>query len=336
MNSVAATAHFNPDDFDLDRLRHLFNTDGYVVVDGILSDLDVEELRKASAEVTQLTREGKWAHRRVVGKQFPPYNTVTSQDSWGVQHLMHPDLPHHDLFTKFYGSSPLLDIAAHLLESTTASMQLELFNLLIEPSEHTFALGWHRDDIRPDVDRDQELQRLAAPTSGIQWNACLYGDDCLFLVPGTHTRLRTAEEIIANQTDSPPARKMLPGSDQGYDGAWDVDPDTAKRVCLKAGQTAFYSQRILHRASYLPSRKRATLHGCYGDVGGALQEGVSDEASKTAASERARNVLQHGVDWMRDDSFGKSLPPQLYPMWLNLLEMDRRHQESPLGYSLEG
>ena len=217
----------------LDALLDDFQRNGYVIVDGIFDGQDVESLRRAAAEVTQLTREGQWTHRRVVGKQFPPYDSVAVQDSWGVQHLMHPSLPHHTLFTQFYASSPLLDIAAHLLQTNSTSMQLELFNLLIEPAHHCFALGWHRDDVRPDVNSSEEKQRLAAPTSGIQWNACLYDDDCLFLVPGTHTRPRTGEECKANQTDPPPARAFTPGADQGYDGAWEVDPPTTLRVSLK-------------------------------------------------------------------------------------------------------
>ena len=70
-----------------------------------------------------------------------------------------------------------------------------------------------------------------------------------------------------------------------------------------AGQTVFYSQRILHRASYRPDRKRATLHACYGDTGDGDQ----------GAAERARNILQHGVQWMRDDSFSSKLPERLGP-----------------------
>jgi hypothetical protein len=216
----------------LNAIYDQFHRDGFVIVDGIFDGQDVEELRKAAKDVTNLTREGKWPHRRVVGKQFPPYDTVASPDSWGVQHLMHPQLPHHESFTQFYASSPLLDISAHLLNTSILNMQLELFNLLIEPAQHCFALGWHRDDIRPDVTEVEERIRLAAPTSGIQWNACLYDDECLFLVPGSHTRLRTAEEIKANQTEPPPAR-LFKTDDQGYDGAWDADPSTAKRVSLK-------------------------------------------------------------------------------------------------------
>lgn len=225
---------------DLARVKCDFERDGYVVVEGIFGGSkesaaqNIDALRRASADATSMTRAGKWAHRRIIGKQFPPYDTVSSPDSWGVQHLLHPDLPHHDVFADFYGSSPLLDVAAYLLDTTEDKMQLELFNLLIEPSEHCFALGWHRDDVRPDVTREEEVSRLAAPTHGVQWNACLYDDDCLFLVPGTHRRLRTKEESTANQTQPPAARKVDKGAkDEGYDGAWEIDPPETLRVSLK-------------------------------------------------------------------------------------------------------
>ncbi|PWN32637.1 uncharacterized protein FA14DRAFT_161986 [Meira miltonrushii] len=320
-------------DIDLIKLKHDYETQGYVIMDGIFAEQDLKALQKAAHEVVQLTRQGNWPHRRIVGKQFPPFDKVQSNDSWGVQHLMHPDLPNHTLFTKFYASSPLLDVACFLLGvQDEQQLQLELFNLLIEPEKHSFALGWHRDDVRADVTQEEEKTRLAAPTHGIQWNACLYDDDCLFVVPGTHTRIRDEAERKAN-AEIPPAAKPFKGEDDsGFDGDWEIDPPTTLRVRLKAGQTAFYSQRILHRASYLPSRHRATLHGCYGEVGYANSQ---DEHS-TSASERARNVLQHGVEWMKEDAFGQQLPERLKPMWKNLLVMSEKNRPEDLGYSLDG
>jgi hypothetical protein len=279
--------------YDLAALKKQYDEQGYVVVDGMFAQQDFGQLRRAARQVTDLTRQGKWKHRRIVGKQFPPFNNEQSKDSWGVQHLMHPDLPHSGLFTSFYGSSPLLDIAARLLDTREENMQLELFNLLIEPEDHAFALGWHRDDVRPDVSQAEERVRLAAPTYGVQWNACLYDDDCLFIVPGTHVRLRNQAEIKANQQTPPSARPIHAAHDNlDLDGAWDIDPPSTLRVQLKAGQTVFYSQRILHRASYLPSRTRATLHGCYGETGVNKENGRGYDAQRVAVGERARNVLQ--------------------------------------------
>lgn len=318
---------------DLKSLKRDYESQGYVILDGIFAEQDLEALRKASSEVVQLTRQGKWPHRRIVGKQFPPFDKVQSNDFWGVQHLMHPELPNRTLFTNFYASSPLLDVACFLLGAKDErQLQLELFNLLIEPEKHSFALGWHRDDVKADVSEEEERIRLAAPTHGIQWNACLYDDDCLFVVPGTQVRTRDEAERKAN-TEIPPPAKLYKGKDDfGFDGDWEIDPPTTLRVRLKAGQTVFYSQRILHRASYLPSRQRATLHGCYGEVGYANDENEQN----ISASERARNVLQHGVEWMKDDAFGEQLPDRLKPMWKNLLIMSEKNNIEDLGYSLDG
>lgn len=161
---------------DLGAIREAYERDGYVIVDGVIAPQDLGRLRAAADSVTRLTRAGQWPHRRIVGKQFPPFDTAASADSWGVQHLLHPDLAHHADFAAFYASSPLVDVCAALLGVDEARMQLELFNLLIEPAAHAFALGWHRDDIRADVAADEEQQRLAAPLYGVQWNAALWDD----------------------------------------------------------------------------------------------------------------------------------------------------------------
>ncbi|CDR88378.1 uncharacterized protein SPSC_04205 [Sporisorium scitamineum] len=332
--------------YDPEALLQQYRDQGYIVIDGVLSynpasPLHIDSLRRSADTATQLTRDGHWPHRRVVGNAFPPF-TKDSRDSWGVQHIMNPQLDTlapsqaaslSKQFQQFYASSPLVEIASLLIGAETNEMQMELFNLLINPGSHRFALGWHRDDVRPDVSQDEEQARLATPTYGVQFNTALYDDDCLFIVPATHRRLRTPAEVSANNAKPPAATHIDasqsdPEHEQGFapNGAWiGIDPPNTLRVQLKPGQTAFYSQRILHRASYLPSVKRATLHGCFGD---ASQGG-------NGPAERARNVLQHGVEWMRDPAFGKSLPDTLKPMWTNLIRMDAMYADKKLGYSLD-
>ncbi|KAG8735790.1 hypothetical protein FRC12_017917 [Ceratobasidium sp. 428] len=56
-----------------------------------------------------------------------------------------------------------------------------------------------------------------------------------------------------------------------------------------AGDTVFYQNNILHTAAYHPEIKRATLHANFGDIRGG--------------NRRARMILQHKVDWVRDDAF---------------------------------
>lgn len=331
--AATAAARLRALGYDPDEWIRQYQTDGYIILDGILSSdpaspLHIDSLRQCAETATQLTRDGHWPHRRVVGNAFPPF-TKDNRDSWGVQHIMNPHLDTlttssvslSQTFQQFYASPILLDVASLLIETEVSQMQMELFNLLINPSSHRFALGWHRDDIRPDVAPSEEQARLDTPTYGVQFNTALYPDDCLFIVPGTHRRLRSPAEVHANKAKAPPATLIsdtpettADEPDFGPDGTWTgVDPPNTLRVRLQPGQTAFYSQRILHRASYLPSAKRATLHGCFGD------------ASETGrgAAERARNVLQHGVEWMRDPQFGKALPESLKPS--KLLEPSLSH-----------
>lgn len=184
--------------------------------------------------------------RRVVGNPFPPFDNE-NLDSWGVQNLLHPSIPYSrdtqpsssastssNPFLTFYSSSPLLEVSCHLLSvNSISSMQLELFNLLIEPSQHAFALAWHRDDIKPNVDQEEESKRLKAPDNGVQWNVALEDDDCLFVIPGTHQRLRSQEEIKANQMKTPEAVLIKNGEEIGFDGSWEEDPKTTLKVRLK-------------------------------------------------------------------------------------------------------
>jgi hypothetical protein len=57
-----------------------------------------------------------------VGKQFPPF-VGDEPDSWGVQHIMHPDL-HEPIFTRWYGSERLVGAATSLLGCGEEDVQM--------------------------------------------------------------------------------------------------------------------------------------------------------------------------------------------------------------------
>jgi len=162
------------------------------------------ELEEACERVIARTRAGLWPHRRTVGKQFPPYDDE-NPDSWGVQHIMHPDLG-EPAFVQWYTSSELLAVVTELLGCKETDLQMELFNLLINPLTHDFALRWHRDDIPEGATFADEAKALKVWHHGVQWNTALYLDSCLYIVPGTHLTPRTHDqrEFSAGQTlDNP-------------------------------------------------------------------------------------------------------------------------------------
>ncbi|KAF8906986.1 hypothetical protein CPB84DRAFT_1675092 [Gymnopilus junonius] len=257
-------------------LKDQYEEHGYVVVPGLIEDKDWHELEQACEHVIAKTRSGSWTHRRTVGKQFPPYGQ-DDPDSWGVQHVMHPEL-NEPAFVKWYTSPKLLEVTTELLGCKEDDLQMELFNLLINPISHDFALRWHRDDIPEDASPEEELEALRVWHFGIQWNTALYVDSCLFIVPGSHKIPRTAEQRKLSSGQIPENPMDMPG---------------ARRVVLQPGETFFYNNNILHCAAYSSKEQRATLHGCVGDA--------------TGGSSRARNILQHGLDWMKGHEFRRTL-----------------------------
>ncbi|EPS36463.1 hypothetical protein H072_10043 [Dactylellina haptotyla CBS 200.50] len=262
-----------------------FERDGFVIVDNVLPPDLFEAAKKACEAAVEKGREGEWPHRRIVGKAFPPW-PPSGPDIWGIQHLMHPDLG-LPLFKEIYTNSTLLSTACAILDlPSPESLQLELFNLLINPHTTPFSLPYHRDTIPADTPAEEEAKLLTRPRTGTQYNLALYDDACLIVIPGSHRRPKTAEEAeTLAKDDKSPLKDEI-------------------KVVLKPNQAVFYENDILHRAEY-NTLQRVTLHGSLGMEGQV---------------ERARMVLQHGVEYLKDNAFTEGLNDTGKTMWKNLME----------------
>ena len=244
-------------------LKQAIERDGFVVVPSGLTKAQLNELREAAKTVTALARSGRWPHIRTLPRQFPPWPSDPSNGIWGVQQLMNPDLPGHELFAASYFSDATVETVRELLDCQADELVMELYNLLVRP-DHDFELRWHRDDIPANASAEKEMARLSKPAYHAQWNFALYEDSSLILVPKSHARPLTDAERAAN-----PLEPNMPGQ---------------VHVKLEAGEMAFYNNNIFHRGAYKSNVERMTLHGSMGQVaGGPL---------------RARNVLQHGREWI--------------------------------------
>jgi hypothetical protein len=323
---------------------------GFIIVPSLLTPEELTSLRRAATRLTTTARTGAWPHVRTVGKQFPPWDAslVPHQAGiWGVQHLLHPDLPvpkeDREEFVRLYFHPKLLAVARELLQVSVlpssssvdgtgdgnpadddeddsgGGMIMELLNMLVRPTgpstttapSQPFALRWHRDDIPPTASPEEELSRLKTspgqPYVHTQWNLPLFDDDSLIVVPGSHARARTETERQAD-----PYEDNLPGQ---------------VTVRLKAGDCVFYDNNILHRGVYDSDKERMTLHGSVGHVKGSR--------------ERARNVLQHGVgEWVDRCDFGGLGEGRerrtAEGMRRRLVEMGRENRGRDVGFSLEG
>lgn len=92
------------------------------------------------------------------------------------------------------------------------------------------------------------------------------------------------------------------------------------QLTLQPGETVFYNSNILHCATYSSAERRATLHASMGSVKGE--------------STRARNVLQHGLNWMKEDTFREGLTEKGKAMLDRLVTMQEKAVD--VGYSLTG
>ena len=323
----------------MDSTPHLdaLKRDGYVLIKGLVSPDELPSLRRATQNVVALARDSKWPHIRTVPKQFPPWPSTPPPAEegglWGVQHLMHPEMPHRDEFAGLYFSDKVLSVVEEILgfkKDTTGRehepLTMELLNLLIAPTIKDFALRWHRDDIPtpPTLSPEDELAQLHLksppdrPQSHAQYNIALYRDSSLIVVPGSHLRARTEEERNAG-----PFEDNMPGQ---------------KIVTMEPGDAVFYDSNIFHRGVYkgTPVPKfteeevegiRMTIHGSVGLATTKLAEG------KTAS--RATAVLQHGVgSWVkREDAAFTNLGPRAESMRQQLIKMGSGED---VGFSLEG
>jgi len=243
--------------------------DGFVLIPSALKAPQLTALRHACHHAADLARAGKWPYIRTLPKQFPPWHSDPSHGVWGVQHLLHPNMPSQPEFAASYFSEIVVGPVRELLECEDTDLIMELYNLLIRPDDN-FELRWHRDDIQPQATAEEEMERLGKPAWHAQWNLALYDDESLIVVPGSHKRARTDVERNAD-----PYAKFIP--DQ-------------KVVKMRAGDVVFYNNNILHRGVYDCKVERMTLHGSVGHVKGS--------------SKRARNVLQHGVgEWVDQCDF---------------------------------
>lgn len=232
--------------------------------------------------------------------------------------------------------------AAGSAQTEEESLTMELLNLLISPPQD-FSLRWHRDNVSFDQSIEEEAAALGliqqsysedshngyqgqgeshnqghsgahghggghsnpfASTEHTfytlhpafrqkgytQYNIPLTHDRSLHLIPGSHLRPRTPAEATLLKEDP-----------------WSNEMQGWIEVVLQPGDIVFYDNNLIHRGVYKglnnEGEERYTLHGSI--------------SRKDCSTDRARNVLQHGVgSWIEGCDFGDLLA--------NVLGKDRR------------
>lgn len=139
------------------------------------------------------------------------------------------------------------------------------FTMLLQAEDREIVQAWHRDyrDNVPWLDTERWWSVIGDVRYFNQFNAALYHDISLWVVPGSHDRDDTDAEhaVVVREAAAPPD---APGDSPVYSQAADAyirAMPGAHQVRLAPGDIAVYRDSALHLGHYLPTVRRATLHG---------------------------------------------------------------------------
>jgi hypothetical protein len=229
-----------------------FDRNGYTIFRGLVPPALVTELRVMAEEAREL------AHQRI-GPQAQRLQPVQEfLDIASYRELL--DLPElGEAVERIFGEGFSLGWQPGAGEAKS------LLGILFEPAESPYCTNWHRDwrDNIPGLDIDDWLVRRDDLRFFNQINCALYEDCCTWVVPGSHRRTDTPEEA-----ERFPDRPIRPPDLEG------LTPAEAERccldscrsmpgatcACLDAGDFMLYRNTVWHIGTYVPYKKRATLH----------------------------------------------------------------------------
>lgn len=229
--------------------RDQFLEDGYVILQGVIPPQQLEGLRRAHEVLVERQKE-IWARERA--PDDPPggvwethaqprlnlgalADQIDAQTIGGVEIWLHENMQ---------------GVSSRLLGVEDAAVT-EMMVMCNPVRDHETAghRGWHRDFYPPHTAPLQGYADdfLENGPRYVQWNLPLYDDNVLWVVPGSHARLNTAEENAALNSD---ARTPVPGAVQTH---------------LAAGDGVAYILPLLHWGSRYNAKMRRTIHGGFAE-----------------------------------------------------------------------
>jgi hypothetical protein len=223
-----------------------YHTQGYTVFRANLPPALIADLRRVTDRARLLAREK-------YGPQAQRLQPVAAYDL--------DQCP----FDEFRALPELREAITALLSEQHTYGSPEILGVLIEPAEQPYCTPWHRDwrDNARGLDRAEWEAVFLDTRLFNQLNVALYEDDCTWVVPGSHLRPDLPRER-ARFPEDPPRGPELEGESceerERLCLQYCESMPGAARLRLNAGDCALYRNTLWHLGSYLPYRKRATLH----------------------------------------------------------------------------
>lgn len=223
-----------------------FQTQGFTVFRGIIPPTLIDELRTECERGAAIARERHGAN----AQRFQPIS--------GYPVNQKP-------FEEFQQLEAVHGAIDRIMDMPWESTGLGLMGVLVEPSADAWCTAWHRDwrDNIMGLELSLWDAQFQNPAMFNQVNCALYEDSCTWVVPGSHLRRDTDEEVARFPTrpiHGPNLEGLSPAQRETACLEYCQSLPGATRLLLDAGDYCLYRNSLWHLGNYIPYRKRATLH----------------------------------------------------------------------------
>jgi hypothetical protein len=228
-----------------ERLRR-WRTHGYFIVRGFAGAAEVDALRGSCDRVL----ERKRAQSQSVG------HTTTHIDGLLDPAEFEGEPQRLQQLLEFFGSPRLCALLRDLAPPSVGDPWLKTLQYFHEPTVRDWQGAWHRDSQfgRNDAEAEQAFMRSS---TAVRFRVACLPDDRLELVPGTHARWDTDEELTIRK------RQALAGLVVPVEPSADLAMPGAERVVLEPGDACVFHAWMIHRGRYTRSPARRTLDGFF-------------------------------------------------------------------------
>ena len=229
--------------------RDQFLEEGYVILRGVIPPQQLADLRRAYELLVERQKE-IWARER--GPDDPPGGVweTNAQPRLNLGALASQIDAQTVGAVEIWLHENTQGVSSRLLGAEDAAVtEMMLMCNPVRDHETADHRGWHRDFYPPHTAPLQGYADdiLENGPRYVQWNLPLYDDNVLWVVPGSHVRLNTAEENAALNKDE---RTILPGAIQTH---------------LAAGDGVAYILPLMHWGSRYNAKMRRTIHGGFSE-----------------------------------------------------------------------
>lgn len=268
-----------------------FQTLGFTVFRDIVPPTLMDELRRECERGAALAREQGGAN----AQRFQPI----------------ADYPiNQQPFREFQALEAVHEAVSRVLPMPWESSGLHLMGVLLEPAADPWCTAWHRDwrDNIQGLDLAAWEAQYKNPELFNQVNCALYEDSCTWVVPGSHLRPDTDEEVArfpARPIPGPQLDGLSPAQREVACLAYCESLPGATRLLLNAGDYCLYRNSLWHLGNYIPYRKRATLHD--GIMTRSFREWI-DTMPAHAAERIAQGVTWENPNASRLGAVGRLIP----------------------------